>query len=290
MIALLINPHAGGGRALVHAHAVARALSAHETVEHWLTTGPGDERRCAAEACARGARVLAVVGGDGTVHHAARGLLDADAPVPLAVFSAGTGNDFVKSLGTPAHDPVAMAALVAAGRERTVDVGLIDEVPFLNAAGFGFDVEVLRRMQRRSPARLFGGTAAYVTTALGALLGFRGVSARWLGHERPHLITVFANGQWFGGAFRIAPHAELHDGLLDVVNIGAVPAWARPAVFLRAARGTHLGHRAVHHLRAAETTLHFREPPWFQADGELYQARSDVLTVRTQPRALRVIG
>ena len=299
MIALLVNPAAGGGRAAQTASSLETALAQAlgdvaraEEIMRFDTCGPGTETPLARDAVARGARVLVVVGGDGTVHHALRGLLEAGAPIPLAVCAAGTGNDFVKTIATPAHDPVAMAALVVHGGARLLDIGEIDGVPFLNAAGVGFDVEVLRRMAdgaSRPLTRRLGGTAAYVGTALSALFGYGGVRATWLGHTRPHLLTVFANGRYFGGAFRIAPTAAPDDGLLDVVSIGAVPPWARPAVFLRAVRGTHLGHRAVQHLRMRETTVHFDAPPWFQADGELYRARGTALTVRVRPGAVRVL-
>lgn len=289
-IALLVNPFAGRGSARMKAVAVEQALRALGAVQRYDTQSPGDERRCAREAHAAGATVLAVVGGDGSIHHAARGLLDVGAPIPLAVFSAGTGNDFVKSLRTPAHDVAAMTARVAHGRTQMVDVGMIDTVPFLNAAGVGFDVEVLERMQR---PMWMTGTAAYVVTALRALLGYRGfITQRPLASSpepERRLMTVFANGRAFGGAFHIAPAASLTDGLLDVVDITSLAPLARPAVFFRATRGTHLTHPAVRYTQTAATTLTSPSPLSFQADGELYRAGSTTLHISVRPAALRVI-
>lgn len=299
VIALLVNPMAGRGRARARAELVARHLSALGAVRRYATATAGDERRCARRAADDGATVLAVVGGDGSVHHAARGLLD-DTPagaatrIPLAIFAAGTGNDFVKSLGTPAHDPVRMAARVAAcmagGGTRTVDVGLIDDVPFLNAAGLGFDVEVLERLTR---VRWLTGTTAYVVTALRALLRYRGYTATIDGSGPPctghHLLTVFANGRTFGGAFHIAPHAALDDGQLALIDIGALAPWARPGLFVRATRGTHLGDPAVTHRTGTQFTVTSAAPLRFEADGELYRARSPRIVVHTRPRALTVI-
>ena len=110
----------------------------------------------AAEASASGARALAVVGGDGAISHAVRGLLAGEAGggarVPLAIFAAGTGNDFAKSLAVPVHHVQRMAAHAAAGATHDVDVGFVNDVPFVNAAGFGFDVEVLRGEKFVPPA------------------------------------------------------------------------------------------------------------------------------------------
>ncbi len=297
VITLLVNPAAGQGRAALRANAVERALGVYAPVRRVETARAGDERRLAREAAESGARVLAVVGGDGSVHHAAHGLLDARADgrpeVALAVFAAGTGNDFVKSIGTPAHDVDAMAARVGRGATQLVDVGYIDTVPFLNAAGFGFDVEVLRRMQAPS---MFRGTAQYVMTALGALLGYRGFRAalaagttaeRALMHRR--LMTVVANGRWFGGAFQIAPEASLSDGALDIVDFGDVSALGRLPLFAGATRGTHVRSRHVAVQRGAAFTLEFEQPPAFEADGELCQADGPVVSIRLKPNALRLV-
>ena len=294
MITLLVNPAAGQGRAASRANEVERALGVYGAVRRVETVHAGDERRLAREAAESGARVLAVVGGDGSVHHAAHGLLDARSDCALAVFSAGTGNDFVKSIGTPSHDVAAMAARIGRGATRLIDVGYIDDVPFLNAAGFGFDVEVLRRMQQPSILR---GTAAYVVTALRALLGYRGFRAalapgttaeRTITQRR--LMTVVANGRWFGGAFHIAPDAALDDGVLDIIDIGDVSPLRRLPLFARATRGTHVHARAVHVHRGAAFTLEFDAPPAFEADGELCQAVGTVVSVRVKPLALTLIA
>lgn len=298
MIAVLVNPAAGRGRARAMAHRVIDALrSIDETVE-FATEARGDEARLATEAAARGARIIVIVGGDGSVHHAARGLLDAPTRVPVAIVAAGTGNDFVKSLGTPAHDIPAMIARITRGHIRAVDVGLIDGVPFLNAAGLGFDVEVLERMLK--PSRL-SGTTAYVVTALRALFGYRGFDASLRTHgDEPeriahftHLMTVFANGRCFGGTFRIAPEAVLDDGLLDVIDIGEVPGWKRPALFLRATRGMHLPSPWVRAHFGRGFLLHCRlsadTSPAFEADGELYRASSPVIRIGIRPRAIDFI-
>ena len=295
-IVLLVNPAAGRGRAVRVAVAAERSLrAAGLRVELHETRERGDEARIAAAASAAGARALAVVGGDGAVSHAARGLLEGaargDALVPLAIFAAGTGNDFAKSLELPVHDVHAMAKYIAAGVTRDVDVGYVDNVPFVNAAGFGFDVEVLVRM--RTPG-LLRGTAAYVSTALGALLSYRGFRAR-LDDAPPetnehHLMIVLANGRYFGGAFHIAPDARLDDGAIDCISIRHIAPFARLSLFAHAIRGRHLASPTVHFRRAQSFQLHFESPPQFETDGELQVARTHDVEVRVAPRALRLIA
>lgn len=290
---MLVNPAAGRGHAAARAAAVEAALRVVAPVRRVETQGKGDERRIAADACADGATLLAVVGGDGSLHHAARGVLESPTAIPLAVFAAGTGNDFVKSLGTPAHHVEQMIAVIQRGRTQQVDVGVMDGVPFLNAAGMGFDVDVLQRMQHPSPLIApLRGTAAYVATALQALFRYPGFDAALSANGDAvtrHVMTVFANGRCFGGAFRIAPTASLTDGELDLVDCTNVSPWSRPRLFLRVIRGTHGTAAGVLTRRGAHFTVTCHAPPMFEADGELYAAQSAAVQVGVHARRLSFV-
>ncbi len=292
LIALLVNPAAGRGRAAARADAMERALRAGATVRRYTTAKRGDEAVQVTRALDDGAQGLVVVGGDGAVHHAVSALhiqsRAGGTTPPLAVCAAGTGNDFVKSLGTPSHDVAALAALIHRGQTRRIDLGMIGSVPFCNAAGLGFDVDVLTRMQRPS---IWRGTAAYVVTALTALRGFRGLDLQIdAAPMRRDLMVVFANGHVFGGAFRIAPGARLDDGLLHCVQIGEVARWRRPAVLGLAVLGRHLQHPAVIARQGPSFAVHAagNAPLRFEADGELYDAPAGPLPVRALPAALTV--
>ncbi len=287
-ILLLVNPAAGRGSAAARADAVAQALAVVGDVQRENTRGPGDETRIAQDAAAMHARALVVVGGDGSVSRAARGLVDAKSQVPLAIVGAGTGNDFAKSINAPSHNVPALVERLRLLQTRAVDVGFVDDVPFVNAAGFGFDVHVLERM--RSPG-LLRGTAAYVGTALRALVGYRGFGVRLAGDSGPQerLMLVFANGRYFGGAFHIAPSADIDDGQLDMVAIADAPPLRRVSLFAKAVRGTHLSAPEVRWERGTRFPLHFDAPPAFEADGELHQAQSDTVTISVRPGALQVV-
>ncbi len=295
---LLVNPAAGGGRSHRLRERAANALRAVGPLEVVESTGPRDEVRLAILASRANARALVVLGGDGAVSHAASGLISERSATPLAVIAAGTGNDFVKSLGTPSHDVRAMAALIARGSSRAIDAGRIDEVIFVNAAGFGFDVDVVQRMQDVQARPMLRGTARYVFTALQQLFRYRGfvadagpVGANAAPDDvrHPWMLLVFANGRHFGGAFHIAPGAALDNGVLDMIGIRDIPPLTRARLFARATRGTHLTHAAITSVRGTTHTVRFAERPCFQADGELHRARSTTVVVVCLPGALRVI-
>lgn len=298
-VLLLVNPAAGRGRSRSRVRDAVAALETVAPVVVRESTAPGDEARVAGSAEARTARALVVLGGDGTVSHAVRGLLAArDAapgPLPpLAVLCAGTGNDLAKSLGTPSHDPRALARCLADGATRPLDVGTIDGVPFVNAAGLGFDEAVLHDVRSPTLAPWLRGAPRYVALAARQLFRYPGLAQvrvpalrraadRWL-------LVVAANGQWFGGAFRIAPQARLDSGVLALVGVGDAAPLARAALFARALRGAHLGHPAVQVAAGAAFTLTCAVPPAFEADGEWHRAAAPEVRIGVRPGVLRAVS
>ncbi len=295
-VRLLVNPVAGRGRALRRLDAARHALERVGPFDVVHTRASGDEARIAGEAVRDGVRTLVVLGGDGTVSRVASALLHTS--TSLAIMGAGTGNDLAKSLGAPVFDFGAMAERIHLNVSRCIDAGDVDGRTFVNAVGVGFDVAVL---ERATHARWLRGNALYAVTALGALFKFRGFSARIdPGLEEPensklvssnHWLTiVIANGQWFGGAFRIAPSASLDDGMLDLVAITDASPYRRLRLFGSAPWGRHTRAPEVHTAQRVNMSIHFDTPTLFQADGELYRATQPSLNIRIIPQSLRVIA
>jgi diacylglycerol kinase (ATP) len=289
---LLVNPAAGRGRALRRLDAAIRALSHNGPLDVVRTEQSGDEARLALESARDGVRTLVVLGGDGTVSRVAGALVTAGAETTLAILAAGTGNDFAKSLGAPVHDYAAMAERIARGETRRVDVGRLAGRPFVNAAGFGFDVAVLERMTR---ARWLRGDALYIASALAELFRFDGFDARvrvapgaFDAHAR-WLLVVIANGQWFGGSFRIAPGARLDDGRLDLVLVGNAGAWRRTRLFLAAPFGRHVTQPGVSCQRAADALVEADVPAACELDGERHALDGRLATIDVRPSALVVV-
>ncbi|MCA1707542.1 MAG: acylglycerol kinase family protein, partial [Actinobacteria bacterium] len=101
---LIVNPHSGRGAAVRVAGTVADTLrAAVPGLTATVTADAAATSRLAAQAAQRGDDVLAVLGGDGTVHLAAQAV--AGTKTALAVLPSGTGNDLATALGIPT-DPV----------------------------------------------------------------------------------------------------------------------------------------------------------------------------------------
>ena len=290
-IFVLGNPAAGRGRGVRVLPEVVAALGARD-VGQGATSQPGDEARLVNEAVAQGYRTIVAVGGDGTWGNVANAVLRAGAEVTLGFVPAGTGSDFGKSLGIPRDDVAACARIIRAGRRRSIDVGRVEDRYFLNICGFGYDVAVLESSWK---VRWLKGDLLYLYCALWQIYSYQGtpvvIAADGGAPEKQRLLMlIVANARVFGGKFRIAPQAELDDGLLDGVAFGDVGLGARLGLIGGLLRGTHLDHPRVAASRASRYELRFPNPPAYETDGEWQQAKTADLEVRSIPKALTVLA
>ena len=249
---------------------------------------------------------LFVWGGDGTIHHAAKALIDRGCPVPLAAIPGGSGNGLVRGLRTPLEPAGALQRLLE-GRELRMDLPRLDGAPFLNICGTGFEAAVAHRFEAL-PGRGFStyaracwhrwrtwptcplvweaepvampidqGRIERIRAAFGAPEPLLPASAWSL---------CFANLPTFGSGLWIAPGADPTDGALQWATL-ARPSWfdlvsELPQLFREGGR-TPL--RREGRLRQASLRLD-RPLPW-HLDGEP-AAERDRAELRLESRAFRM--
>lgn len=290
-ISLIANPAAGRGGIRASLPGMRQAFARRGITDFYETTTSGEEAILAQRAIAAGTEVLVSIGGDGTCSQIANAIVSSGSDCALAVVPAGTGNDFAKTLGVERYKLDQIAELVARARSARIDVGSIDGRYFLNSCGFGFDPSVLDASNR---VTFLKGDAVYIYSALKQLFTYQGleVSADQLvARESGRMLMVtVSNGQYLGGAFRIAPNASVTDGRLDVCFFEDSSVFQRIRLFAGALRGAHLGLQAVTSGTVSEITLKFSTPPAMELDGELRVARSPTVRLKCVPRALSVIA
>jgi diacylglycerol kinase (ATP) len=236
---------------------------------------------------------LVVCGGDGSMHVAANRVdrRGRTAETTVALFPAGTGNDLAHSLQLP-WEPDEMAALLRSGHVRPLDLLEVgDDDVAVNALHAGIGVDAAER-SAGLPEGL--GALAYPLGALLAGVAAQGFPGEVLVDGDPVralpdealLMVLVSNGGTIGGGHRMAPHADPHDGRLEVLVCQATGVAARAAFGLAVTRGTHLDRDDVAHASGTEVRVRGQGLSW-NVDGELWTDRTiDDLTVRVRPRAL----
>jgi YegS/Rv2252/BmrU family lipid kinase len=229
MYTFIVNPAAGNGYALKTEQSIADALSSYDVAYEFVHTSfPEEATRLAREAAGRpGCQGVIAVGGDGTAYEVACGLLNTD--VPLGIIPAGTGNDFIKTVGIPSKPLEALERIIH-GAARPVDVGRLNERMFLNVCGTGFDEQALEyTLAAKKYAR---GIIPYLIGVLRAIFSYKPVHVCFTvdgeTQERDVLLCSIANGKFIGGGIPVCPEASADDGLLDVIIVENKPRWQIP--------------------------------------------------------------
>jgi YegS/Rv2252/BmrU family lipid kinase len=290
-IELVVNPRAGRGAGARLCPGVCADLKLRriEFQVHY-TASPGHASALVRDALHRNIGCVAVLGGDGTVNEAVNGYLGAarDAQA-LAVIPAGTGNDFAKMLGLGGDWRAACDRLAAGGRRR-VDAGRCNGRYFANGIGAGFDAQVALEA---NAIRWLRGNAVYGAALARTLLLRYATPHTRIDHdggtyEGRITMLAAANGETYGGAFRLAPGADIADGMLDLMVADRLSRAGILGFIPHAIRGTHVGRRGITFLRARRVRVEAEQPLVVHADGEILERAATRLDIEVLPGALLV--
>jgi YegS/Rv2252/BmrU family lipid kinase len=285
-VCLIVNPHAGGGRALRLLPAVEAALRAQNRPFRVVETMSMQHARELAREARDKQEIVAAMGGDGITGAIAGELRDGQGL--LALLPGGRGNDFARKLRIP-FDPAEAAKLLLEGEERRVDLAVADDVVYLGILSAGFDSDVSRIALE---TRLKLGTFVYTYGVLRAIASWR--KAAWeltVDGQRTEFAgysVAVANSGVFGGGMFLAPDASLEDGRLDVVTIANQSKLRYLRGLPRVFNGSHLKDPAINVVQGREITFAADRPFTAYADGDPIGELP--LTVRVLPGALRVVA
>jgi YegS/Rv2252/BmrU family lipid kinase len=303
----IINPASARG-ATLRAWAVARkrVIAAGVDFDEHLTARSGEATGVAREALTIGITRIVAVGGDGTLSEVVNGYFDEggraiNGAASIGLLPSGTGSDFQRSLGLTGHGDW-IRALVSP-QHRLIDAVRAEFLSrdgasvsrfFINVASFGLggDVSELVNRWRDAIPRWVGGRARFSAAAIAALGRYKNVAVSLRLDEREIKINsnliVVANGRFAGGGMMLAPHAEMDDGLLDVIVTDGATRFDVIKELPRIRRGEHLKNPTVSEMRAREVTINSEKQMAIDLDGETVGLTPAHLKVL--PSAVRFLG
>jgi diacylglycerol kinase (ATP) len=252
------------------------------------------------------ADAILIFGGDGTVHRHLPDLVRLQ--LPVLVVPCGSGNDFARALGLCS----AKAALAAwrkftsdGSNVRAIDLGIITPLSeptprehyFCCVGGVGLDAEVASRANRLPRwLRAHGG---YVLSLAPTLFHFAALPMKislpspddpktFVAHSnQPTVLAAFANAPTYGSGMKIAPHAQLDDGQLDLCIIRDIDGFKLFCLFPTIYFGKHLRLPEVEYLQTARLRIETDYPVDVYADGEyVCKTPIEVSVARTMLRVI----
>ncbi len=289
---VLINPHAGGGR--------ARRLQ--PRLQQWLHDRGADARVIMPETIGQAhgylrtlptAARVALVGGDGTVNQMLAVLVAHG--LTLALVPQGSGNDLARALGIAQWPWTRCLELALQGADAPVDVGWLQtgeaSRPFLSSLTVGFDSAVGYRALHGP--RWLRGLPRYLWATLRELSALQTWSMEISvdGESMHRGTTLFAstlNTPSYGSGMPATPDARINDGQLNLLVAGDFNRAQALAMLPRLLAGTHLGHARIQTRTFREMHIQGDRPLPLATDGE-YVGEAERVQVRVAPGQLRVV-
>jgi diacylglycerol kinase (ATP) len=294
---IVLNPTAGKGTAIRAAIRLTAALDRlGASYELGATRAPLHGIELARRAAESGEYTAVVaIGGDGTVHEVANGLLQASDPeptLPMGIVPAGSGNDFARLAGS-GRTPQEAAGVLVTGTVRSVDVGRVNGSRyFTNGIGAGFDARVAFEAR---DIRFLRGVPLYAVALVKMLPTYRAVHMRiradgQLLADRPMTLATIGNGGRHGGGFWICPDARVDDGVLDLCLADALTPLRILGFVPSVLRGTHVHRKGVEMHRVHHVSIEGAEPFPVHADGEILFESIREIHCEILPGRLRVLS
>ena len=292
---LIFNPVSGNGNGKQDLEFIKQILEPHLHLEVHLTSPDIDPRELAEQAIAQDADLIIASGGDGTISAVAGAVIGTE--IPLGVIPRGTANAFSMALGiTQQINQLRRACeIILAGKIRTIDAALCNNLPLILLAGIGYEAETIEKADREAKNRW--GSLAYI------MAGWRQLDEQQLFEAEIEIAGEIRTFQ--AGAITIANAAPptsvlaqgigevvVDDGLLDI-TIATVDNKLQAVTTLLGMLGaalirTNAGLDNVVHLRSPKVKISANPIQKVVLDGEIIG--NTPLEIECLPQSLKVFA
>ncbi len=282
----IVNPIAGGGRT---GRLIPKLLAEIERrfgtdcIIH-TTRQPLEATNITRKSIITGAKLIIVMGGDGTVHEAVNGFFNdrklLNPECELGILNFGTGKGLLQTLNLPSSLEEQLD-LIACSSSNLLDVGCVvykdekgkkKECLFLNECQVGIGGDVVTEVSIKH--KYFGGTLAFGSVAIKQALFYKALNLTVEFDDKQiisrNLIGVVAgNGAFCAGGMRLTPDARPDDGQFDVLLIHDMNIFNRIWNFTKIYSGKHIKSQYVTLRRSKSLSIGSEKPALIEADGEL---------------------
>lgn len=237
----------------------------------YFTKNKYDAMLEARRTCEEDFDLIIVCGGDGTVNEVVKGIVTGNRRLPIAILASGTVNDFANYLEIP-RNTYEFFDLIKRNKIVDVDIGSVNEDYFVNVAAGGLLTNVAYQAQPDVKAVL--GRMAYYLEGLRELANQGLETVKVSIHsdeftsEEDILLFVISNSSSIGGFTKLAPEADVVDGLLDVVLIKKADVAELVNIFVNVLTGEHINHPKVIYYKTKKVMVESDRKIVIDIDGE----------------------
>lgn len=225
--------------------------------------------------------IICAVGGDGTVHEIGVSLIHSD--VKLAIIPCGSGNGFARHFSISERIKKSIE-IINRGNYSKVDTGLVNDIPFIQNAGVGYEAKIAYDMVSEK----FRGLVKYLFLIVKSYFVYRGIQIEVNNKVNHYFMATVTNTKEFGNGFQISPTSIANDGKLELVLVKKPPVYDLPWMTFRFLSGTLNHSKYVDIMQVEEITLS-TDSDYFQMDGEGFLNKFEKLHFQIIPYSIFVI-
>jgi diacylglycerol kinase (ATP) len=285
-VAIVINPISGVGKQKIVERIALKVLDTTRIqYEIMYTSHAGHLTQLCKEFAAQNYAIVCAVGGDGTMHEAANGLINTN--TALCIVPTGSGNGLARHLNISLNTKKALKK-INNYTVKQIDCIKINDTYFVNVAGIGFDAYVAHAFANASSRGLstyikmcINCINTYKPTAVHAVLD-NGVTI-----DNSYFIVAMGNASQYGNNAIICPHACINNGKISLTFVKIMPWWYLPIFLLQLFTGKLKNSNYVY-ITEASTVLITQKADIAHFDGEPIH-NTQKLQCSVAPKALRII-
>jgi len=288
---LIVNPHGGGGKGLEIKNRILPIFNdADAELTIIETTHPRHAEELAQTLDLAGYTGFCPIGGDGTMHEVINGMLNREdkQKIPIGLITGGTGNSFMHDLDL--LDPIDAAKTVVQGKIQPIDITDLqmgeDQLYIFNIIGWGLVTDAGIKAEY---IRWMGQSRYTVTAALEVFIKKRRPAKLTINKQvinDDFLFVIACNTKHTGKGMKMAPKAELNDGLIDIIVVRDATRIALFNLLPKVFDGSHVDHPNLEYFQANEFSMESENNDLLNLDGEI--GGSTPFTAKVIPGALEV--
>src|SRR5690554_88686 len=279
---VIINPTSGNGSSKKKWPEIQKLLISYQfNFEFAFTQYANHSSELIQEAINQGFRYFICIGGDGTLHNMANGImLQKEVPsteIYVGVIPIGTGNDWVKTHYISTDFEKAIQT-IQNGNLKQQDVGKLlllkaDRQPtyFVNLAGVGFDGYIVSKVHKYKHF----GAIAYLFGALLGLFSFKNFHSKVIINseviESKTLMIIVGIGKYAGGGMQLTNTSNPYDGMFDISIAKNISKRDIIKNISKLFNGKVTNHKKVETFKADSISIEILDTkqPFIETDGEI---------------------
>ncbi|WML34565.1 diacylglycerol kinase family lipid kinase [Clostridium sp. OS1-26] len=272
----IINPKAGKGKALKLIPEIEEEFK--NTNEEFLieiTEKVGHATEIVRKYVSKENYRVYAVGGDGTLNEVLNGMINSESC--LGFIPSGSGNDFIRSV-YKGKLPRNIIKDTVNGKIKPIDLAKVDDRYFINISSIGIDAEVANNARNIKKRPFISGKIAYILSAIITILMYKYREIQLIIDNKEikikNTLLALANGRYYGGGMKVAPDADLQDGLLDICAIDKLSRAKMFILFPKLIKGEHHQIEEVTFYKGKKVIVNSEEEVTLNIDGEIVKRKN----------------